>query len=136
MTLTTKERLILDLINISLEEYNNLLTMEHTLELESRIIEVVQDTIDNDELTKEEFETRIDDIVWDNMYQEIDTYLIYYEDQLEVMKELRLYDWSHLDNCTTIGQVAFRGLEEEIMSRKKVTNINNYKFNYEKQETK
>ena len=69
--------------------------MEHTLELESRIIEVVQDTIDNDELTKEEFESRIDDIVWDNMYQEIDTYLIYYDDQLEVMKELRLYDWSH-----------------------------------------
>ena len=110
--------------------------MEHTEELESKIIEVVQDTIDNDELTKEEFETRIDDIVWDNMYQEIDTYLIYYEDQLEVMKELRLYDWSHLDNCTTIGQVAFRGLEEEIMSRGKVTNIDNYKFNYEKQETK
>ena len=110
--------------------------MEHTLELESRIIEVVQDTIDNEELTKEEFETRIDDIVWDNMYQEIDTYLIYYEDQLEVMKELRLYDWSHLDNCTTIGQVAFRGLEEEIMSRGKVTNIDNYKFNYEEQETK
>jgi hypothetical protein len=110
--------------------------MEHTQELESRIIEVVQDTIDNEELTKEEFETRIDDIVWDNMYQEIDTYLIYYDDQLEVMKELRLYDWSHLDNCTTIGQVAFRGLEEEIMSRGKVTNIDNYKFNYEKQETK
>tara|TARA_B100000073_G_scaffold1078_1_gene974 strand:- start:348 stop:680 length:333 start_codon:yes stop_codon:yes gene_type:complete len=110
--------------------------MEHTLELESRIIEVVQDTIDNEELTKEEFESRIDDIVWDNMYQEIDTYLIYYEDQLEVMKELRLYDWSHLDNCTTIGQVAFRGLEEEIMSRGKVTNIDNYKFNYEKQKTK
>ena len=53
--------------------------MEHTQELESRIIEVVQDTIDNEELTKEEFETRIDDIVWDNMYQEIDTYLIYYD---------------------------------------------------------
>ncbi len=109
--------------------------MEHTEELESRIIEVVQDTIDNDELTKEEFETRIDDIVWDNMYQEIDTYLIYYSDQLEVMKELRLYDWSHLDNCTTIGQVAFRGLEEEIMSRGKVTDINNYKFSYEEEET-
>ena len=30
--------------------------MEHTLELESRIIEVVQDTIDNEELTKEEIE--------------------------------------------------------------------------------
>ena len=29
--------------------------MEHTLELESRIIDVVQDTIDNDELTKEGF---------------------------------------------------------------------------------
>jgi len=110
--------------------------MEHTLELESRIIEVVQDTIDNDELTKQEFETRIDDIVWDNMYQEIDTYLIYYEDQLEVMKELRLYDWSHLDNCTTIAEVAYRGLQEEIMSRGKVTDINNYKFNYEEQETK
>ena len=109
--------------------------MEHTLELESRIIEVVQDTIDNEELTKEEFETRIDDIVWDNMYQEIDTYLIYYSDQLEVIEELRLYDWSHLDNCTNIGQVAFRGLEEEIMSRGKVTNIDNYKFNYEEQET-
>jgi hypothetical protein len=108
--------------------------MEHTKELESRIIEVVQDTIDNEELTKEEFETRIDDIVWDNMYQEIDTYLIYYSDQLEVMEELRLYDWSHLDNCTNIGQVAYRGLEEEIMSRGKVTNIDNYKFNYEKQE--
>ena len=74
------------------------------------------------------------DIVWDNMYQEIDTYLIYYSDQLEVMEELRLYDWSHLDNCTNIGQVAYRGLEEEIMSRGKVTNIDNYKFNYEKQE--
>ena len=109
--------------------------MEHTLELESRIIEVVQDTIDNEELTKEEFETRIDDIVWDNMYQEIDTYLIYYSDQLEVIEELHLYDFSHLDNCTTIGQVAFRGLEEEIMSRGKVTNIDNYKFNYEEQET-
>lgn len=110
--------------------------MEHTLELESRIIEVVQDTIDNEELSKEEFESRIDDIVWDNMYQEIDTYLIYYEDQLEVMKELRLYDWSHLDNCTNIAEVVYRGLEEEIMSRGKVTNIDNYKFNYEEQETK
>ena len=105
--------------------------MEHTLELESRIIDVVQDTIDNDELTKEEFESRIDEIVWENMYQEIDSYLIYYSDQLEVMKELRLYDWSHLDNCTTIGEEAFRGLEEEIMSRGKVTNIDNYKLNYE-----
>ena len=110
--------------------------MEHTLELESRIIEVVQDTIDNEELKKEEFESRIDDIVWDNMYQEIDTYLIYYEDQLEVMKELRLYEWSHLDNCTSIGEVAYRGLQEEIMSRGKVTNIDNYKFNYEEQKTK
>ena len=69
--------------------------MEHTLELESRIIDVVQDTIDNDELTKEEFESRIDEIIWDNMYQEIDSYLIYYSDQLEVMEELRLYDWSN-----------------------------------------
>ena len=82
--------------------------MEHTLEVESRIIDVVQDTIDNDELTKEEFETRIDEIVWENMHQEIDSYLIYYSDQLEVMEELRLYDWSHLDNCTNIGQVAYR----------------------------
>ena len=108
--------------------------MEHTLELESRIIDVVQDTIDNDELTKEEFESRLDEIIWDNMYQEIDSYLIYYSDQLEVMEELRLYDWSHLDNCKTIGEVAYRGLQEEIMSRGKVTDINNYKFNYEKQE--
>ena len=108
--------------------------MEHTLELESRIIDVVQDTINNDELTKEEFETRIDEIVWENMYQEIDSYLIYYSDQLEVMEELRLYDWSHLDNCTNIGQVAYRGIEEEIMSRGKVTNIDNYKLNYEEQE--
>tara|TARA_R100000008_G_scaffold81602_1_gene65014 strand:+ start:1714 stop:2037 length:324 start_codon:yes stop_codon:yes gene_type:complete len=100
-----------------------------TEELESRIIEVVQDNINNEELSKEEFKSRIDDIVWDNIYQEIDTYLIYYEDQLEVMKELRLYDWSDLDNCTNIREVAFRGLEEEIMSRGKVTDINNYKFN-------
>ena len=102
--------------------------MEHTQELESRIIDSVQETLDNEELSKEEFESRIDDIVWDNMYQEIDTYLIYYEDQLEVMKELRLYDWSHLDNCTNIGEVAYRGLQEEIMSRGKVTDIDNYKF--------
>ena len=110
--------------------------MEHTKELESRIIDSVQETLDNEELSKEEFESRIDDIVWDNMYQQIDWYLTYYSDQIEVIKELHLYDFSHLDNCTTIGQVAFRGLEEEIMSRGKVTDINNYKFNYEEQETK
>ena len=111
--------------------------MEHTLELESRIIDVVQDTIENDELTKEEFDNRIDEIVWDNMQQEIDSYLTYYSDQMEVIEELHLYDFSHLDNCTTIGEVAFRGLQEEIMSRGEVTDINNYKFNYEEQkETK
>lgn len=121
-----------------MEKYLNYKTMEHTEELESRIIEVVQDTIDNDELTKEEFENRKDEIINDNVWQEIDTYLIYYEDQMEVVKELRLYDWSHLGigTCTTIGEVACFGLEEEIMSRGKVTDINNYKFNYEKQETK
>jgi hypothetical protein len=108
--------------------------MEHTLELESRIIDVVQDTIENDELTKEEFDNRIDEIVWDNMQQEIDSYLTYYSDQMEVIEELHLYDFSHLDNCTTIGEVAFRGLQEEIMSRGEVTDINNYKFNYEEQE--
>jgi len=110
--------------------------MEHTEELESRIIEAIQDTIDNDELTKEEFETRKYDIVNDNVWQEIDTYLIYYYDQLEVMKELQLYDWSHFGTCNTVGEVAYYGLEEEIMSRGKVTDINNYKFNYEEQETK
>ena len=110
--------------------------MEHTQELESRIIDSVQETLENEELSKEEFESRIDDIVWDNMYQEIDWYLIYYSDQIEVIEELHLYDFSHLDNCKTIGEVAYRGLQEEIMSRGKVTDIDNYKFNYEEQETK
>ena len=121
---------------LGMEKYLNYKTMEHFEELESRIIEVVQETIDNDELTKEEFENRKDEIINDNVWQEIDTYLIYYEDQMEVVKELRLYDWSHFGTCTTIGEVAYYGLEEEIMSRGKVTDINNYKFNYEKQETK
>mgnify|MGYP003135988838 FL=1 len=102
--------------------------MEHTQELESRIIDSVQETLDNEELSKEEFESRIDDIVWDNMYQEIDWYLTYYSDQIEVIEELHLYDFSHLDNCKTIGEVAYRGLQEEIMSRGKVTDIDNYKF--------
>jgi len=102
--------------------------MEHTKELESRIIDSVQETLDNEKLSKEEFESRIDDIVWDNMYQQIDWYLTYYSDQIEVIKELHLYDFSHLDNCKTIGEVAYRGIEEEIMSRGKVNNIDNYKF--------
>ena len=102
--------------------------MEHTQELESRIIDSVQETLENEELSKEEFESRIDDIVWDNMYKEIDWYLTYYSDQIEVIEELHLYDFSHLDNCKTIGEVAYRGLQEEIMGRGKVTDIDNYKF--------
>ncbi len=103
--------------------------MKHTEDLEERIISEVQDRInsehlDNDnEISEDEF----NEIVYETMYQEIDSYLINYADQMEVIVELFLYDFSELDNPQTIGQVAYYGIEEEINNRGKINDIENYK---------
>tara|TARA_R110000751_G_scaffold168537_2_gene274463 strand:+ start:194 stop:523 length:330 start_codon:yes stop_codon:yes gene_type:complete len=104
--------------------------MKHTKELEERIINEVQDRInskhlDNDnEISEDEF----NEIVYETMHQEIDSYLTYYSDQIEVIQELRLYDFSKMDNPQTIGQVAYYGIEEELEDRGKINDIDNYKY--------
>ena len=104
--------------------------MKHTEELEERIISEVQDRINSDhidndnEISEEEF----DEIVYDTMHAELDSYLTYYSDQMEVIEELHLYDFSDLDNPQTIGQVAYYGIEEELINRGKINDIDNYKY--------
>ena len=93
-------------------------------DLEIEIIDIVQDEILQGHFEEWEFEDKIHDFV----HEFIDGWLIYYKDQIEVIQELHLYDFSEMDNPQNIGQVAYMGIMDELHNSGKVFDKSNYKF--------
>ena len=75
-------------------------------------------------LTEDEFNDKIDTF----LHEELDSSLIHYADQIEVLKELRLYDFSHLDNPQTLGEVCYLGVIEELYNSGRIFDKDNYKL--------
>ena len=96
----------------------------YIVDLEIEIIDIVQDEILQGHFEEWEFESKISDFV----HEFIDNWLIYYKDQIEVIQELHLYDFSEMDNPQNIGQVAYLGIMDELHNSGKVFEKSNYKF--------
>lgn len=94
-------------------------------DIEDKIIKDIQEEITCRNITKDTFEDSITEII----IQIIDNELMYYEDQIEAIKNFHLYDFSDLDNPQTIGEVAFQGIYMELCNGDKVFNIESYQFN-------
>tara|TARA_R100001509_G_C4884581_1_gene221532 strand:- start:8793 stop:9113 length:321 start_codon:yes stop_codon:yes gene_type:complete len=92
--------------------------------LEKEIIEIVQDEILAGYIEEREFEDKISDRV----HEFVDNHLIYYADQIKVIQELHLYDFSEMDNPQNIGQVAYFGILDELYNSGEVFFKHNYKF--------
>ena len=94
-------------------------------DIEDKIIKDIQEEITCRNITKDTFEDSITEII----IQIIDNELMYYEDQIKAIKNFHLYDFSHLDNPQTIGEVAFQGVYMELCDMGKVFDIESYQFN-------
>jgi len=93
-------------------------------DLEIDIIDMVQNEILQGYNAEHEFEDKIYEFV----HQFIDNQLIYYKDQIEVIQELHLYDFSEMDSPQNIGQVAYMGIMDELYNSGKVFDKSTYKF--------
>ena len=95
-------------------------------DLEDNIIEEYQEIIsDSDDYDQNIFDDEINDF----MYEYLDSEFIYYKDQLKCIEELHLYSWEHLDNPTSLAQVCFYGVMDELMNSGKIFDKDNYIFN-------
>ena len=96
----------------------------YIINLENEIIETFQDEILKGYIDENEFDFQIQTFV----DQEIERHLTSYRDQIKVIQELRLYDFSEMDSPQNIGQVAFQGIYYELNNSGKVFDKSNYKF--------
>ncbi len=102
--------------------------MGYINDFETDFIDMINDELEKESLDREHFQEFFDDCINDYISQEIDTALIYYSDQIEVIKELHLYDFSHLDNPQNMTQVCYMGIYDEIINSGKIFEINNYNY--------
>ena len=99
-------------------------TFGYIINLENELIETFQGEILQGYFEEREFEDKIYEFV----HEFIDNHLIYYKDQIKVIQELHLYDFSEMDNPQNIGQVAYMGIMDELHNSGKVFDKSNYKF--------
>ena len=102
--------------------------MGYINDFETDFIDMINDELESKTWTKEDFKLTFDDIINDYLHQEIDNTLIYYSDQIEIIKELHLYDFSHLDNPQSLAQVCYMGIYDELINSGKIFEINNYNY--------
>ena len=115
----------IDTILISNNETLVSLNFDDVLKIkEIDIIDMVQNEILQGYFEEREFEDKIYEFV----HEFIDNQLIYYKDQIEVIQELHLYDFSEMDSPQNIGQVAYMGIMDELHNSGKVFDKSNYKF--------
>ena len=91
-------------------------------DFEDDFIDKLNFELDDESLTEDEFNDKIDTY----LHEELDWGLIHYEDQIEVLKELHLYDFSHLDNPQTLGEVCYLGVRDELYNSGRIFNKDNY----------
>ncbi len=96
----------------------------YIINFENEIIDTFQEEILKGYIDENEFDFQIQTFV----DQEIDRHLIYYKEQLKAIEELRLYDFSELDNPKNTFSIAFQGIYLELNYSGKVYDKSNYKF--------
>ena len=96
----------------------------YIINFENEIIETFQEEILKGYIDENEFDFQIQTFV----DQEIDRHLIYYKEQLKAIEELRLYDFSELENPKSTFDAAFQGIYLELNYSGKVFDKSNYKF--------
>jgi hypothetical protein len=102
--------------------------MGYINDFETDFIDMINDELETESLDREHFESVFDDCINDYLHQEIDNALIYYSDQIEVIKDLHLFDFSHLDNPQSLAQVCYMGIYDELINSGKIFEINNYNY--------
>ena len=107
--------------------------MKHLEKAESEVIKYLQEYIDEEKISKDEFDVEIDSVIVEVMPRVLNHY-VYTEDNLEILRDLNLWDFSHLldyHSCGTIEDLCFYELREQISYlRNNITNITNYAFKY------
>jgi len=104
--------------------------MEHLEKAESEVIKDIQEFIDEEKMSKDKFDVEIDSVI-DEVMPRVLNHYVNTEENLEIIKDLNLWDFSHLVGlgCKTIEDLCFYELREQISyQRNNITNINNYTF--------
>lgn len=104
--------------------------MGHIEKAESEVIKDIQEFIDEEKMSKDKFDVEIDSVI-DEVMPRVLNHYVNTEENLEIIKGLNLWDFSHLVGlgCKTIEDLCFYELREQIYyQRNNVTNINNYTF--------
>ena len=96
--------------------------MSYIKDFEDDFIDKINNELEDEILTEEEFENKI----YTFLHEDIDWKFTHYQDQIDGIKELHLYDFSHLDNPQTLGQVCVMGLEDELHNSGRIFDKDNY----------
>jgi hypothetical protein len=93
-------------------------TFGYIINLENELIETFQDEILKGYIDENEFEMQIT----------TERHLTYYKEQIKAIQELRLYDFSEMNDPKNTFEIAFQGIYNELNYSGRVFDKSNYKF--------